>query len=1161
MADLVARPRVEFNGKQVESQLKKLTEEAKRLDKAIDEAVKVKDVNLEKKLKRQLNAVNRETKNLKQETIKVDNVLRDLNGTDFNTLRKAFSKQQRLVKGLRKDAKNYNAEISKLKTLKGAMSSFNGGLQKQQGMLKRVTGSFNNYFGIVTAGLASLTGVAMSARKAVDMANTREDIKGNVKALTGLAGEEIDFLEQKAIGYSTTVDASGVRIQKSADEILQAFQLVGSAQPALLADKEALADVTKEMLILAEAGENGIELKDAIDATTKAMNQYGATAEQTSRFTNAMAAGAQKGAVPINEIGSAIKEFGKSASKAGVPIEQSVALLETIGEKAGIVGPRAGIQMRNFFAVLASGPAETNPEIVGLDTALENLGNKSMSSAEYVKMFGRENALVAETIITNTDYLGNMTDALTNTDTAYEQARANTQDNKAALEQAKNKAREYAIELGKKLQPALRHMVSTGSLVIKGLTATIDLFAKHGKAIAVVTAAIVTYTAIIKAKAIAEKVSTTATKIATAATKLFNAALKANPIGLIVGLLVAAGTALWVYRDKLFGVSKTQKALNEIAEETNKQFAKESASIDILFGKLKKTNKGTKERKELIAQINKEYGKYLPKLLDENASLSDIEKAYKAVNEAIKEKIRLKVIEKKAEQLAEEKFNLEEKLKKVIKRSNSMWVKNNIELKAINKLRQKNIRKDIKETEEAYNKMIELLAKPIVTPKTEKKEEKKEEKEEVEVDVKVNTGNAKQKAEDLRRALYELRKKFGLLDQQELYEEEIRQLDEHKARKLLKDEEYLQARHQIFLKYFGATPISAEDEQQDIDEFVQEETADPFSLDSKRAMAEDDYQREMYKNTLDWKYEQLEAEWERGEIGWSEYHDRLNELDEQRKMESMRKVSEGFEHTAKLADAVSKIILANDKKQKNKELAEAEAKYKKDMKAAGNNTKLKEKIEADYQKKKEEIEKGYRKKEYQMALRMAYVNSALSILKAVGSAPFPANIPAIAFATAAGIANIATITANGFEQGGYTGFDGSNKDLAGVVHKNEFVANAQATNNPSVRPVLDIINLAQKDGSIATLDLPSAIQSLTVSKSLQQGGYATISTNNQKNTSDTLADDEPTNNNEILQAAEIMLQAAEIFANKKITIGPEAIEKVTQVQEEIKVLRTSGTLK
>ena len=78
-------------------------------------------------------------------------------------------------------------------------------------------------------------------------------------------------------------------------------------------------------------------------------------------------------------------------------------------------------------------------------------------------------------------------------------------------------------------------------------------------------------------------------------------------------------------------------------------------------------------------------------------------------------------------------------------------------------------------------------------------------------------------------------------------------------------------------------------------------------------------------------------------------------------------------------------------------------------------------------------------------------------------------------ATAA--AKIALITAafetakgllNNFYTGGYTG-GGDWDEPKGVVHSNEFVANRFAVANPAVRPVLDLIDVAQRTGSIDNL--------------------------------------------------------------------------------------------
>lgn len=55
-----------------------------------------------------------------------------------------------------------------------------------------------------------------------------------------------------------------------------------------------------------------------------------------------------------------------------------------------------------------------------------------------------------------------------------------------------------------------------------------------------------------------------------------------------------------------------------------------------------------------------------------------------------------------------------------------------------------------------------------------------------------------------------------------------------------------------------------------------------------------------------------------------------------------------------------------------------------------------------------------------------------------------------------------------FDSGGFTG-PGAWNEEKGVVHANEFVANRHATANPSVMPVLSLIDAAQKSGSVANL--------------------------------------------------------------------------------------------
>lgn len=102
------------------------------------------------------------------------------------------------------------------------------------------------------------------------------------------------------------------------------------------------------------------------------------------------------------------------------------------------------------------------------------------------------------------------------------------------------------------------------------------------------------------------------------------------------------------------------------------------------------------------------------------------------------------------------------------------------------------------------------------------------------------------------------------------------------------------------------------------------------------------------------------------------------------------------------------------------QLEELEARKQAELEAAGDNAARKEVIEKRYAKKEEEIQKAQARKEKEIALKKAIIEQAIAIAKAVGSAPFPANIPAIAFATVQAGLQIAAISAQQFADGGFT---------------------------------------------------------------------------------------------------------------------------------------------
>ncbi|MBR2882530.1 MAG: phage tail tape measure protein, partial [Prevotella sp.] len=92
---------------------------------------------------------------------------------------------------------------------------------------------------------------------------------------------------------------------------------------------------------------------------------------------------------------------------------------------------------------------------------------------------------------------------------------------------------------------------------------------------------------------------------------------------------------------------------------------------------------------------------------------------------------------------------------------------------------------------------------------------------------------------------------------------------------------------------------------------------------------------------------------------------------------------------------------------------------------------------------------------------------------------------AAAMAVAAGVMQIATIKkqqqaseAQGYESGGFTP-QGKSDEVAGVVHKGEWVASQRLVNNPRTRPLLEALDYAQRTNTIGSITAADVSRTIT----------------------------------------------------------------------------------
>ncbi len=432
---------------------------------------------------------------------------------DINSIDLEMKRLQRDIKEMTRGSEEYNRTMAKIQHLQGILKQHRQEIKGITTETKKATVSigsmvdwFNRFGGVILSVIGFLTGFTIALRAIRDERNKLEESQAGLKALTGLDDDSIAWLTGQAKTLSTTMTKEGLRVRQSAAEILDAFMLVGSAKPELLGDKEALKAVTEEAMRL-QAAAKDITLNEAVDSLTLSLNQYGAAADQAGRFVNVLAAGSKEGAVNIASQAKAIQKSGTIAASSNIPIEELVGTIEMLGEK-GVKDEIAGTGLKTFFTRLATGATDTNPKVVGLTTALDNL-NKKVAAAEaqkvgggttlLKKLFGDEGMQTAMILSQNTEQVKKYIAAVTDTNIAYEQAAINSDTAAAKLAQARNKMKLAAIDLGEKLNPALA--VSTNMLtnVLKYLPGLIDWCQKWGGTITIILVPVAAYVGYLKA--------------------------------------------------------------------------------------------------------------------------------------------------------------------------------------------------------------------------------------------------------------------------------------------------------------------------------------------------------------------------------------------------------------------------------------------------------------------------------------------------------------------------------------------------------------------------------------------------------------------------------------------------------------------------------------
>lgn len=259
----------------------------------------------------------------------------------------------------------------------------------------------------------------------------------DLSAVAGVTGKGLKQIEGYARETAKTFGVDSAQAVESYKLILsQLSPELGKYPKALQAMGKNIATLSKTM---------GGDATAAATVLTTAMNQYGVSlsdpmkaSEEMARMMNVMAAAGKEGSAELPTIQEALKQCGMMAKSAGVSFEEANAAIQVL-DKAGKKGSEGGVALRNVMSTLAQGrflPKDVREELTAAGIDINSLSDKTKPLSErlgmlkgvmqddalFAKLFGKENSAAAMALVQGTSEIDRYRQAITGTNTAFEQA-------------------------------------------------------------------------------------------------------------------------------------------------------------------------------------------------------------------------------------------------------------------------------------------------------------------------------------------------------------------------------------------------------------------------------------------------------------------------------------------------------------------------------------------------------------------------------------------------------------------------------------------------------------------------------------------------------------------------------------------------------------------
>jgi len=581
--------------------------------------------------------------------------------------------------------------------------------EKSNNKFSELSSGFGKYLRGVLSFVGGITGVLYTLKKSISDFLDLDSAYSDVMKYTGMTRDQVVDINEDLKKMDTKTarielnkllsDAGKIGVEGKKDllEFAEAGDIVRTSLGEDLGE-DAIKNIGKLAKLFGDADRMG--LKSSMLSIGSVVNQLASTTTSDEKFlvdfTARMAGIGKQAKLDIPILASYASVLDQDMQQVEVSSTALQGVMMKMFSDPKKMAKIAGMEVSSFTKLLKT---DANEALLQFLTTLQKRGDMNALAPIFdeMKLDGAGAAKVLSSLASNVDRIRatqvQAAQAFRDGTSVVDEFNVKNNDLTAINEKQKKIFQERIYQLGEELLPIVTSLLSGASSVVSVLGDLTSLLIKHGAVLTAVGATVVTYYVALKIATMWQNRLTIAQSAgavmsgtlkgglyllqvayflltgqmskARGAMVAFNLVTKLNPYAALAALVTAVTAAIIIFTRKTSAAVKVQKDMADIRKSVNDGMADQRSQIDLLIDSIHNENIANDKRLKAIKDLKSIVPGYTAEISKEGKVINENKKAINEYMTALEAQLKMEASRAKLKELYEKQFSAADKVTQI----------------------------------------------------------------------------------------------------------------------------------------------------------------------------------------------------------------------------------------------------------------------------------------------------------------------------------------------------------------------------------------------------------------------------------------------------------------------------------------------------------------